>query len=175
MVGLRLGYAEFTNANVDCLKPLEVTYKPSFAGEKLTSIKLDCDEPWNFTFPIYLDFDGKPAKIKVSLYKTDEFLFFDEITYAFTIINDLKKHIGFYKFQYTLIDNHDESEEFSVDVLVTCENNYKISVPIFHLDPPKPFIKWINQMGKVRVGFTRSIMIPNYDSYPEFKEEENMR
>jgi hypothetical protein len=48
-------------------------------------------------------------------------------------------------------------------------------VPIFHLDPPKPFIKWINQMGKVRVGFTRSIMIPNYDSYPEFKEEENMR
>jgi hypothetical protein len=30
-------------------------------------------------------------------------------------------------------------------------------------------------MGKVRVGFTRSIMIPNYEIYPEFTEEENMR
>ena len=30
-------------------------------------------------------------------------------------------------------------------------------------------------MGKVRVGFTRSIIIPNYDIYPELKKEENMR
>ena len=97
-VGLRLGYAEFVNANVDCLKPIEVTYKPSFSGEKLTSIKLQCDEPWDLTFPVYLDFDSKPAKIKISLQKTDEFLLFDEITSAFTIKDDLKRHVGFYTF-----------------------------------------------------------------------------
>ena len=42
-------------------------------------------------------------------------------------------------------------------------------------DPPKPFIKSISPIGVVRIEFTKILLIPNYDLFPEFKLPNMMR
>ena len=42
-------------------------------------------------------------------------------------------------------------------------------------DPPKPFIKSISPVGVVRIEFTKILLIPNYDLFPEFKQPKMMR
>jgi hypothetical protein len=43
------------------------------------------------------------------------------------------------------------------------------------LDPPKPIIKSISPTGEVRIEFTKNLMIPNFDIFPEFKQPSMMR
>jgi hypothetical protein len=43
------------------------------------------------------------------------------------------------------------------------------------LDPPKPIIKSISPIGVVRIEFTKILLVPNYDLFPEFKEPSMMR
>ena len=142
-VGLRLGYVEFPSFSVECTKPIEVIYEPKFFGKQLSFINLSCLEPWSFAFPVFKDLEGKTAKIEVNLQDTDEFLMYEEYVHELSIIEDLKKHVGFFKFQYTLIDSHEESEEYTVNVIVTCSEKVEVKqnfTPNLQQFPPKPFI-----------------------------------
>jgi hypothetical protein len=41
--------------------------------------------------------------------------------------------------------------------------------------PPRPFVKSVDNMGNVRVAFTRSILLPTFNRFPEFAEAQSMR
>jgi hypothetical protein len=47
--------------------------------------------------------------------------------------------------------------------------------PKVQSDPPKPFIQSVNQLGLVRVGFSKAIKIPTFEMYPEFRSEQFLR
>ena len=69
-------------------------------------------EDWSYTFPVIKDLDGKDATITVNMAAVDPFLMYDEYTREISIYDDLKKHVGFFKFSYSLTDSHEESQEF---------------------------------------------------------------
>lgn len=43
---------------------------------------------------------------------------------------------------------------------------------VFKQPPPRPFIANHNHFGKLKVGFTRPLVLPTYGRYPEFTEDE---
>jgi hypothetical protein len=73
-----------------------------------------------------------------------------------------------------LTDSHEYSSTFTFNLNVSCrifaeppvlpKTNKK---PL--LEPPKPAISSVNSSGLVRVQFTRKIIIPTYEIYPELK------
>ena len=68
-------------------------------------------------------------------------------------------------------------DEIGIIVAPKVTSTYKPPVyPIVKTnDPPRPFIQSINNVGLIKIAFTRPIMVPNYILYPEFKESGFMR
>ena len=69
---------------------------------------------------------------------------------------------GVYKINYTLTDKMAKSMDYSFNIIVACEHQFKLPVtkapfrPWIKVDnPPEPYIVKIDQLGKVRIGFTR--------------------
>jgi len=52
---------------------------------------------------------------------------------------------------------------------------YKPPFGVVQNSPPKPTIEWITNVGKARVSFSRPLLIPTYELYPEFLNENFMR
>ena len=53
--------------------------------------------------------------------------------------------------------------------------SYESNHIVYKLSPPRPYIKLVDNIGKVRVAFTRPILLPTFNSFPEFEKEEFMR
>lgn len=47
--------------------------------------------------------------------------------------------------------------------------------PTYKLPPPVPRIQFVDMMGRVRVSFSRKIVVPHFGLYPEFKDEKHLR
>lgn len=73
---------------------------------------------------------------------------------------------GKYKAGLKLTDSVGFSKEMTIDIIVTKEVTKKVVeskfVPEFKLPPPKPKIKYVDYMGRVRVEFTRPIVLPTF-------------
>jgi hypothetical protein len=80
---------------------------------------------------------------------------------------ELCTYEGKYKAGLKLTDSVGFSKEMTIDIFVTKEVPKKIVesttfVPEFKLPPPKPKIKYVDFMGRVRVEFTRPIVLPTF-------------
>lgn len=85
---------------------------------------------------------------------------------TFVDSSELCTYEGKYKTVIKLTDSVGFSKEINIDVIVLkfvkstqTESSF---VPVFKLPPPKPKIKYIDYMGRVRVEFTRPIVLPTF-------------
>ena len=77
-IGWKLGYAEFPEAQVNCMVPLQVKYVPQFIGETIDVQTLACKFPWSFKLPTFKDIFQEPVNSKVNLGATSDFLVYNE-------------------------------------------------------------------------------------------------
>ena len=78
---------------------------------------------------------------------------------------------GTYKIGWRL--GYAEFPEALVDCTVPVQ--VKSSHSLYKLSPPRPYIKLVDNIGNVRVAFTRPILMPTFNSFPEFEQEEFMQ
>lgn len=124
--------------------------------------------------------------MNLDLGDTSSFLKFDPLVSQIKMKEDddsmaISEHVGSHKIKYKLIDSQGNSLDYSFKILVTC---FQLKTPkvqvtkrpyVASLDPPKPIIKSISPIGEVRIEFTKILMIPNFDLFPEFKQPSMMR
>ena len=91
---------------------------------------------------------------------------------------ELDLYEGNHEIKYKLTDSVGESLDYTFIVTVLCFTPEIPKLPelakIYNLPPPKPFIKVLNQMGLVRIGFTRNLELPTFEKYPEFNLTNHM-
>ena len=75
---------------------------------------------------------------------------------------------GSYRIGLELIDSNNQSIETSFKAKFTRSSRPTINLTKRYDKAPEPFIKFFNNYGLMRIGFTRPIRIPNFYLYPEF-------
>lgn len=82
----------------------------------------------------------------------------------------LVQSIGSYEISVKLTDvtGRTENRSFILNVIQIEKRK-----AIFSMPPPKPFIVFHNNAGKLRVGFTRPLVMPTFERFPEFNEDLN--
>lgn len=78
-----------------------------------------------------------------------------------------------------LTDSVNEDLVYTFNLEVTC---FAVETPLepktikkFPLPPPRPFIKELNQIGLVRIGFSRNLFLPTFARFPEFNKTDHMQ
>lgn len=89
--------------------------------------------------------------------------------------------MGDHKVKLTLTDSAGKSITYDLLVTVTAppaqgkKKEEQAWTPTYQLPPPQPKIQYVDMMGRVRVSFSRPIVVPTLAAYPEFKDSSNMR
>ena len=85
---------------------------------------------------------------------------------TFVDSSELCTYEGKHKAVIKLTDSVGFSKEINIDLIVMkfvkraqTESTF---VPVFKLPPPKPKIKYVDYLGRVRVEFTRPIVLPTF-------------
>ena len=154
---------------------------PNFTGDLIPNQQLGCIDPWKLKVPEFKDMFGKTAVFSLKLGDTAEFLQYDSYSLILSLNVDpveLDLYEGKHEIKYKLTDSVGESLDYTFITTVSCFTLEIPEVPeptkIYYLPPPKPFIKVLNQMGLVRIGFTRNLELPTFAKYPEFNLTNHM-
>lgn len=171
-----MGYQEIPEFEVLCELRLSVIYEPIFEGDQVTDRSVSCDKPWSMAIPKYTDFEKQPAKLAVSFGEADNLFKFDWTKKTIDSVPDRLEGISeTYKVSIILTDSHDYNATFNFNLAVSCRvfaqnttisGNFKKSL----LAPPNPAIASISSSGLIRVMFSRKIILPSYELYPELKQ-----
>ena len=164
-----------------CLAKLKISYVPTFTGDLIPNQKIGCKDHWNLKVPEFIDMFDKTAVFSLNLGNVAEFLQYNFYSCVLELKIDpteLDLYEGDHEIKYKLTDSVGESLDYTFIVTVLCFTPEipKVYEPakIYYLPPPKPFIKVLNQMGLVRIGFTRNLELPTFAKYPEFNLTNHM-
>ena len=185
-IGLKIGYLEYPTISLTCSTQLTIGYTPDFIEiGKLRVPEIKCGVPWSTIIPEFKDVFGFLASAEIDFGKLDKFLLYISATRNITTAENIQDiPPGSYEININLKDSLGAKMQKSFKVKVVCfsfwsdaqaaSEKYTVR-PINKVqqNPPKPFIKSINNVGKVRVGFTQKLVIPTFTKYPEFKEDKN--
>jgi hypothetical protein len=86
--------------------------------------------------------------------------------------DQLQSHFGIFPIVLTLTDKAGTVKQLKFNLKVMkfeAETKTSERKPS-NLPPPKPYILEHNQIGKLKVGFTRPILLPTFERFPEFLE-----
>ena len=142
---------------------------------------LACNFPWSLNLPTYTDLFEQSVKLNVELGETSGFLSYDEekniiITHH---PNLMKDYVGKHLIKLVLTDKQKIMKDIEIELNVICFDLKGKSVEslnnqiVYDFPPPQPYVKTINNMGRLRVAFTRPIILPTFNRFPEF-EKDNM-
>lgn len=145
-------------------------------------IMINCEEKkYSLQLPQFTDVFGKKASVEMNLDAVSDFLEFDSNKLTTTVQSpELCDYEGKHKAVIKLTDSVGFSKEIGLEIFVTKKVDKKVEaestyVPVFKLPPPKPKIKYIDYLGRVRVEFTRPIVLPTFAKYPEFNYDQFLR
>lgn len=148
---------------------------------------IPCKQDWSVILPSMTDAFGTIASIRVDLNDLQSTVSWDEVSLKLSVIdpsNDLPNGSHIVRVSYMDLAGYSESYTFKIIAECTIEvktdklaSSWAPPPPLNkpQVNPPKPFVEWINQMGQVRVSFDRRIVLPTFTLYPEFRAHEGMR
>jgi hypothetical protein len=131
--------------------------------------------------PLYKDYFGNSVLTTVDLGDA-HFLSYSTATRNITTVQDTSNlGSGFFSVDVTHTDSFYKSRMDRLTFEVLCfkgiTETYDQWKPneLPQKSPPRPYISEMNQFGHVRVSFTKPILPPTLELYPEFKKEKFMR